>query len=100
MTYTGNNWQKDIREASRGTLIFFAIAVIAVVASIFPWVLYINRVNESQLVINCSSFTSIVEATSFGKTHPEYMKRLNPLGKEFACTSHAYPHLPESINVQ
>lgn len=43
-----------------------------------------------RVIVNCATFSSSDDATRFATAHTQYAKRLNPLHKVKACTSHVY----------
>lgn len=90
MKYTRNHWLEDTVRLNRFKAAYVLVAILAVSFAIASWTLFIDRVSESRLIVNCASFTSVVDATNFAKTHPEYAKRLDPKGKLSACSSYDY----------
>lgn len=82
--------REQIRKSDFKTLVVFFFAVASLSAAISSWGLYFTRLGDSTIVINCASFVSQDDATAFSIVHPQYKKRLNPLNKAQACTSHDY----------
>lgn len=80
----------EIHTGDVRSLVIFFFAVACLSAAVSSWGLYFSRVNESRLIVNCSSFTSSANATNFAKANPRFMNRLNPRHKSMACTSHNY----------
>lgn len=90
MRYTRNHWLEDTVRSNRFKAAHAIVAMVAVSLAITSWGLYVVRVNESRLIVNCASFISSDAATKFTMSHPEYKKRLNPLNKPTACSSYQY----------
>lgn len=82
--------REQIRKSDFKTLVIFFFAVACLSATISSWGLYFTRLGDSTIVINCASFISSDDATAFANAHTQYKKRLNPLNKLRACTSHNY----------
>lgn len=90
MHYSRNKWREDTRKANRQTFVFFGVAIFAIAFALASWGLFVDRVSDSRLIINCASFTSVADATTFAAANPQYSKRLNPLHKLSACSSYNY----------
>lgn len=82
--------REEIKQSNVHTLIWFFITVAMTTGLIATVGLYFGRVSESRLVVNCSSFISSADATTFANGHTQYKKRLNPKNKEEACSSYDY----------
>lgn len=82
--------REEIIKSDKRTLVWFFITVAMTTGFIATAGLYFGRVSDSRLIVNCGSFISSADATTFANSHVEFKKRLNPKNKPEACSSYNY----------
>lgn len=85
MQNSRDHWQEDTQKTARRMLMFFCIAIIAVLLAVTSWGLYVERVQHSRLIITCESFTSRADMLAFVKANPAYESRFDRTGNGVPC---------------